>query len=77
MTDGNETAQHNLSDLIQQIDPGSILTGFVCITEIVDAQGDHAVWSFVTPDAKAWQTIGLLHFGLMREQAGLTNEEPS
>jgi hypothetical protein len=68
-SDDNQAAHAAVSDLVQQIDPGSMVTRFILIAEVIGADNDRAVWSFVAPGAKKWDTLGLLDFGRLREYA--------
>lgn len=67
MSSSEETAQAAVAELVQQIDPGCMVTRFIVLAEIIDADSDRAVWSFVAPDATKWDTLGLLEFARMRE----------
>ena len=66
-----EMAQDMLADLIQKLDPGAMLTRFVGIVEVVDADGDRCVWTLVTPGATAWDSLGLMEYGKAIEYAAL------
>lgn len=54
---------------------GEMVTRMVAIVETIDGAGDRCAWSIVPPDAKAWDTTGLLQWALHREAAGAVHEE--
>lgn len=58
-----------LSDLIQQIDPNAMLTRWVVLAEIVDAEGERGLWTLSAPDQRAWDTLGLLDYARALEHA--------
>ena len=53
---------------IQTIEP-SIVTKFVLLVETMDSDGVRGLWSFTQDGAKAWDTLGMLHFAIQMEQA--------
>jgi hypothetical protein len=65
--DRNQAAHAAVSDLVQQIDPGAMVTRFVLLAEVIDAENDRALWSFVAPRATKWDTLGLLEFARVLE----------
>jgi hypothetical protein len=58
-----------VSDLIQQLDPGAMVTRYILLAEVIDADSERAVWAFTAPDATKWDSLGLLEFGRLREYA--------
>ena len=65
--DRQQAAQTAVADLVQQIDPGAMVTRFVLLVEVIDADSDRAMAYFTAPGAMKWDTLGLLEFGRMRE----------
>jgi hypothetical protein len=65
--DRQRAALTAVSDLVQQLDPGAMVTRFVVLAEVIDADNDRALWSFTAPDATKWDSMGLLQFALRRE----------
>lgn len=51
-----------VSDLLQRLDPGSMVTRFVAVVEVVSGDGERSLWVFNAPDAKPWDTLGLLTY---------------
>lgn len=71
MNDDREAAaQAAVADLVQQLDPGAMVTRFVVLAEVMDADSDRALWAFTAPGATKWDTLGLLDFARWREWTG-------
>lgn len=70
-----EAAHDAVSGLIQQIDPGSMVTRFLVVAEIINADGDRAVWMAAAPGQNAWDSLGLIDYARAREYAGIAREE--
>jgi hypothetical protein len=66
--EGVEAALRNLADT-------SLVVRWVVVAEIVDASGERALWTEANDDCKAWESVGLLQFALMREQAAFREDE--
>lgn len=64
-----DIAQDSVADLVRQLDPGAMVTRYVMLIEVVDAESDRGVWHFTAPGASAWDTLGLLDYGRMQEYA--------
>lgn len=62
----NSTAA--VAQLIQGLDPGAYVTKFVVVAEVIDTDGERGVWTETHDGATKWDTFGLLHFALHREQ---------
>ncbi len=60
-----ERMGHALADAL----PGEVVTRWVVVVEVVDAEGDRACYALAPPEAMVWDTLGLLTFALQREQA--------
>jgi len=64
-----EAAHQAVSNLVAQIDPGAMVNRFVLLCEVMDSQGERAVWTLAPKDAQAWDTLGLLDFARSLEYA--------
>lgn len=64
-------AHDALADLIREIDPGAMLTRWVLLLEVVDDQGERALWTIAAPDQKAWDTLGLLDYARAVETSAI------
>lgn len=64
-----EVAQDAIADLVQKLDPGSMVTRYIVLIEVVDSDSDRGVWHFTAPGASAWDTLGLLEYGKSQEYA--------
>jgi len=62
-----------VADLIQQIDPGSMVTRFVLVVEVVDAENQRGCWLLTPPDSRPWDTLGLCSFAAAVEQNAANN----
>lgn len=54
---------------------GEMVTRWVLIVETIDDKGERAAWTLAPPDAKTWDTLGLLAFGMQLEQAKAVTDE--
>lgn len=48
---------------------GEMVTRFVALVETIGEEGDRGIFTLASADMKAWDTIGMLGFGLQCEQA--------
>ncbi len=46
-----------------------MLSRFVLVAEVIEANGDRATWTMVDEDAKPWDTLGLLEHARCVEAA--------
>jgi len=60
-----------LSAAISAVLADSYVTRWVSLIEVIDEDGDRAVWTLHADDMRAWDTLGLLTFGTQIEQAAL------
>lgn len=63
----NEAALEHVADLIQQVQPGSMVQRFVLLVETV-AEDDRYISGFTAPGQKQWDSLGLLEYGLALER---------
>lgn len=78
-TEDNEDLQlaalQAVADLIRAVDPGAMVQRFVALVEVIDEDGDRAVWCLTPPGAKAWDSLGLLAYAQSIEFAGQVGEQ--
>lgn len=64
------TAERAVADLVQQIDPGTMMTKFVLLVECVDTEG-RGLWAFAGPsDLKKWESLGMIEYARTLELLG-------
>jgi len=59
-----------ISGTVSKIE-GSIVNKWIAIVEILDQDGDIALWTFVSDSTKAWDTMGMLEYGLLIQKVAL------
>ena len=64
-----------MAQLVEHLDPGSVITGFVAVAEIIDPDGNTAIWTSAPETATKWATLGLLTYALEREKQMLADDE--
>lgn len=57
-----------VTDVITKHENGLVLR-WVALIETIGPEGDRGLWTFTSPDVKAWDTVGLLQHGLHLQQA--------
>lgn len=50
---------------------GLMVNRWVLVTEVMDREGERALEAFTSPDLRAWDSLGLLHFILERERGAI------
>jgi hypothetical protein len=53
---------------------GEMVTRWVALVEILDSDGQRAVYALSPPDARAWDSLGLLTYGIHLEQAAIVHD---
>jgi hypothetical protein len=53
---------------VNQLEHG-VVTRWVAVIESIDPDGARGVWLAGSEDLKPWDTLGLLHFGILEEQS--------
>lgn len=48
---------------------GEFVNKFIVIAEVIDTDGDRALWASSNDGATSWDIMGLLQWGLTREMA--------
>lgn len=66
----DESAMTAISDFIQKVQPGSFVQKFVLIVETID-EDDRWLSAFTAPDQRAWDSLGLLEYGITMERNAL------
>lgn len=64
------TATTAVSQLIEGLDPGAMVTQFVVIAEVIDTDGERGLWVDTHEGSSKWDTYGLLTWALNQEHAG-------
>lgn len=54
-------AEDLVGQMVQELDPGSVVTNFVVIAEGFDSNGERAAYSFTQKDAKRGIFLGYFH----------------
>jgi hypothetical protein len=47
----------------------SMVTKWIILVEVVDEAGDRGMWTFTSPGATAWDSLGMLTYATQMEQA--------
>ena len=58
-----------IAQALDQALPGMV-TRWVCVTEVIEEDGQRALWSVGPDDAQPWDRLGLMGFAMQLEQAG-------
>lgn len=58
-----------VAQVIDELDPAAVVLKYVLVVEVINAEGDRNVWTTSHPDAKRWDTYGLLTEALMQDKA--------
>ena len=69
----DDLALQRVADLIHELQPGSMVQRFVLMVETI-TEDDRYISGFTAPDQKAWDTLGLLHYGTTYEEMYLGGE---
>ena len=70
----NEEVCNKIADAISNIlgAEAEMVTRWVVLIETLDKDGDRGLWSLSDHDAKPWDTLGMLMFGVQKEQARIS-----
>ena len=66
-SDSNEDALGFVGQLIQKVQPGSMVQKFVLLVETIDNE-DRWISAFTAPGQKRWDSMGMLDYGLNLER---------
>jgi hypothetical protein len=58
-----------LSDVLSR--QGLMVTKWMCVAEVIGADGSRALESFASPDIRAWDTLGMLGYLDARERGAV------
>lgn len=64
----NDWALSHVAALIAEVQPGSMVQKFVLLVEVIDEE-DRWLSAFTAPGQKAWDSMGLLQYGLNLENS--------
>lgn len=51
----------------------SMVGNWIALVETIDENGERGLWSFASDGAKPWDTVGMMSYAMLREQAGITS----
>jgi hypothetical protein len=70
----NEEVCDKIASAISNIlgEEAEMVTRWVVLVETLDKDGDRGLWSLADHDAKPWDTLGMLMFGVQKEQARIS-----
>jgi hypothetical protein len=68
-----DKARTALADLFGS--DGTMLTRFVLVSEIIEADGTSAVWTCTSEDLSAWDSLGLLSFAEAKQRGEIYAEQ--
>lgn len=74
MSEKGEAIERDLNQAISDVlsrHEKSMVTRWVAMVEIMDENGDRGIWTFTAPEATAWDTLGMLTYGIQMEQAAV------
>lgn len=77
MTEPDEHAANALTDMFYKHFEGTMLTRFVLMAEVVDANGEESVWTLNSPGMAPWTMMGYLQYGLGIANAAIHRVEDS
>lgn len=55
----------------------AVLLKYVAAVEVIDSDGERALWLLASPDCKAWDSVGMLQYALHTEMAATMGEDDS
>jgi hypothetical protein len=68
MTDHTDAISH-VAQIIEHLEPGGLVTRFIVVAEVIDANGDRGVWINANDGATRGDKYGLLVEALEEERA--------
>ena len=57
----------HVASVIDDLDPGAMVTQFVLVAEVIDTDGHRGIWVDTHDGATRWDTLGLLKWALNEE----------
>jgi hypothetical protein len=63
--------QQKMTDAINTaIGAGEFVTKFLCLVEVIDSDGEAALWAVTSSEINSWDILGMLSWGIQHEQSG-------
>jgi hypothetical protein len=68
--DERDDIQQKMNDAISSaVGSDDFVVKYVALVEVIDGDGDKAIWSVASEDITSWDVLGLLHYGITRENS--------
>lgn len=64
-----------IAQLVDKLDEGAMVTKFVVVAEVIDGQGERAVWIEDGGSCASWDIIGLLTYALEVNAAAVDEDD--
>jgi len=71
MPEEEDKSDDLISQFVDGLDPGAMVTKFVVIAEGIDPQGERAVYTATHENANSWDVMGLLKYAMTREESSM------
>lgn len=70
----DDDTRDRIADAIGQVmgDGGEMVTRWVALVEVIDAEGERGLWTLAADGQKAWDTLGMLDYARAVEHAAVT-----
>ena len=75
MSEDEDAVRYRLGEAISQALPDAYVTRWVSLVEVIDPDGERALWCLTPDEMRAWDTLGLLTFAVQMEQAGAVDRD--
>lgn len=62
------TSENHVAELIQSLDPGSMVTKFIVVAEVIGTDGEQAVWVDTSEGSTTWDVLGLLSYAKVLQE---------
>lgn len=72
----DNVALNAVSDIVAELQPGSMVQRFVVIVETICEHGKKNLSGYFAPDQTTWETMGLLDYAISFERAGFRFPPP-
>lgn len=70
----NQDTDGFVSNLLEAIDSGAVMTKYVIIIEGIDTDGDRAIYTSTNDEASSWDVLGMVDYVHMKEQAQIFHQ---
>lgn len=64
-----------VAHILEYVDSGAMVTKFIVLIEGIDSEGTRSVYMSTNEEAKIWDNLGLLNYGIAQEQEGIRRGE--